>query len=122
MSHIVTIKTEIRDATAVQAACQRLKLPPPVHGNHRLFASHVTGLGVSLPDWRFPAVCQLDTGQLHYDNYGGVWGDARYLDQFRQAYAVEKAKLEARRKGHSIAEHTLADGSIRLTIQVGGGA
>ena len=27
MSHIVTIETEVRDATAVQAACERLKLP-----------------------------------------------------------------------------------------------
>jgi hypothetical protein len=37
-----------------------------------------------------------------------------------QAYAVEKARLEARRRGHSVVEQALADGSISLTIRVGG--
>jgi len=39
-----------------------------------------------------------------------------------QAYAVEKSRLEAHRRGHSVTEQPLADGSIRLTIQVSGGA
>jgi hypothetical protein len=39
-----------------------------------------------------------------------------------QAYAVEKAKLEARRKGHTTTEQQLADGSIKLKVQVAGGA
>ena len=34
----------------------------------------------------------------------------------------EKAKIEARKKGHTVSEQTLADGSIKLTIQVAGGA
>ena len=36
--------------------------------------------------------------------------------------AVEKAKIEARKRGHSVYEQALPDGSIKLTIQVGGGA
>ena len=67
-------------------------------------------------------VCQLDTGQLHYDDYGGRWGKQEHLDAFLQMYAVEKAKLESRRRGHSVTEQTLSDGSIKLTIQVQGGA
>ena len=122
MSHLVEIRTEVRDATAVGAACQRLQLPQPVQGTHRLFSGEVNGLGVQLPDWRYPAVCQLETGQIRYDNYGGRWGNRKELDRFMQAYAVEKAKIEARHKGHSIAEHALKDGSIKLTIQVQGGA
>ncbi|MGE0756069.1 MAG: DUF1257 domain-containing protein [Pirellulaceae bacterium] len=118
MSHIVTIQTEVRDPLAVQAACQRLRLPPPVAGSHRLFSGHISGLAVQLPQWRYPVVCQLPTGQLHYDNYRGHWGDLRQLDQFKQAYAVEKAKLAARRQGHAVSEQPLADGSIQLTIQV----
>jgi hypothetical protein len=35
---------------------------------------------------------------------------------------VEKAKAEARRVGHSVSEQALTDGSIKLTIQVTGGA
>ena len=34
----------------------------------------------------------------------------------------EKAKLEARKKGHGVFEQPLSDGSIKLTIQVAGGA
>ena len=47
---------------------------------------------------------------------------ARELDRFLQMYAVEKAKLEARRQGHSVTEQSLADGSVKLTINVGGAA
>ena len=121
MSHIVSIKTEVRDAAAVRAACARLQIPPPVLGKYNLFAGEATGLGVQLPDWRYPVVCQLETGQLRYDNDSGHWG-AQQLGKFLQAYAVEKAKLEARRKGHSLTEQQLADGSIKVTIQVQGGA
>ena len=122
MSHVVTAKTEIRDAAAVRAACQRLQLPQPVEGTHRLFTSSATGLAVALPKWRYPAVCDLSTGQVDYDNFKGHWGDPSKLDQFLQAYAVERAKAEARRRGHQVTEANLSDGSIKLTIQVNGGA
>jgi hypothetical protein len=35
-------------------------------------------------------------------------------------YSVEKAKLEARRRGHTFTEQALQDGSIRLVITEGG--
>ena len=122
MSHVVTIKTEVRDAAAVRAACQRLHLPQPIQGSHKLFTNSATGLAVALPKWRYPAVCDCSTGQVHYDNFRGHWGEQRHLDAFLQAYAVEKAKTEARRKGHQVTEATLSDGSIKLTINVGGAA
>jgi len=50
------------------------------------------------------------------------WGDDQELGKWLQGYAVEKAKLEARRRGHSVVEQPLADGSIKLTVQVAGGA
>jgi hypothetical protein len=34
--------------------------------------------------------------------------------------AFEKAAIEARKRGHSVVEQVLADGSIKLTINVGG--
>jgi hypothetical protein len=97
-------------------------LPPPVDGTHHLYNSRVAGLAVQLPEWQYPAVCELSTGQVHYDNYGGLWGEQKHLDAFLQAYAVEKAKIEARRQGHSVTEQLLNDGSIKLTVQVAGGA
>lgn len=122
MSHIVQIQTEIRDPAAVSAACQRLKLPAPVHGTIELYNGAATGLAVQLSGWRYPAVCDTTTGQIKYDNFGGDWGDQKELDRFLQAYAVEKARIEARRHGHTVFEQPLSDGSIKLTIQVSGGA
>ena len=120
MSHIVSIKTEVRDPAAVRAACQRLGLPQPVQGTHRLFTNSATGLAVQLSKWRYPAVCDCTTGQVHFDNFKGNWGDPAKLDNFLQSYAVEKAKIEARRPGNTCTEQQLADGSIKLTINVGG--
>mgnify|MGYP000431894005 CR=1 FL=1 len=121
MSHIVTIKTQVRDLAAITTACQRLGLPVPVHGTSTIFTAQATGYAVQLPNWRYPVVCDTDTGTVHYDNYNGTWGERSMLDRFLQMYAVEKAKLEARRQGHSVTEQPLSDGSVRLSIQVGGG-
>ena len=122
MSHIVRIQTEVRDGAAVFAACRRRQLAEPVAGKHRLFSSEVEGLAVNLRDWSYPAVCKLETGEVLYDNFGGRWGEQRELDQFMQAYAVEKARIEARKRGHMVTEQSLADGSIKLTVQIGGAA
>ena len=116
MSHIVEIQTQLRDAAAVIAACRRLQWPHPREGVHRLFSGEETGLGVQLPDWRYPVVCDLAQGTLKYDHFGGRWGNPRYLDIFQQMYAVEKASLEARKRGQSVTEQSLPDGSIRLSI------
>lgn len=122
MSHIVSIKTEVRDAAAVRAACRRLKLAEPVEGEVKLFADSVSGLAVQLPGWQYPICCELASGQVRFDNFNGRWGEQKHLDAFLQAYAVEKARIEARKRGHSVTEATLADGSIKLTILVDGGA
>lgn len=120
MSHIVTIQTEVRDPAAIRSACDRLQLPLPVYGTARLFTTEATGLLVQLPRWRYPVVCQTETGTLAYDNYRGAWGEQIHLDRFLQGYAVEKTRLEARKAGHDVVEQALADGSIKLTLQVAG--
>ena len=122
MSHIVEIKTEVRDESAVQSACSRLHLPRATRGTFQLYSSEEMGLGIELPDWRYPVVANTDTGQLRFDNYEGRWGAQENLDQFLQAYATERVKIEARKKGHSVTEQQLDNGSIKLTVQVGGAA
>lgn len=118
MSHIVRIQTQLRDRTAIEAACSRLSVPAPSHGKATLFSGEVEGLLVRLPDWMYPLVIDTDSGHVQYDNFEGTWGDPRKLDAFKQAYAIEAAKLEARRKGHQVSEQALSDGSVKLTIQV----
>ena len=122
MSHIVEIKTEVRDPVAIRAACQRLTVPEPVFGEVKLFSTSATGWAVQLPEWRYPVVCDVNTAKIAYDNFEGRWGDTKDLDGFLQGYAVEKARLEARKKGHTVTEQALADGSIKLTVSVGGAA
>jgi hypothetical protein len=122
MSHIVEIKTEIRDEQAVKAACVRLQLAAPEQKAVRLFSTTARGLCVQLQGWSYPVVCNLETGAVQYDNYGGNWGEQKHLNSFLQAYAVEKSKIEARKKGHSVSETKLEDGSIRVTVRVGGAA
>ena len=120
MSHIVAIKTQVRDPVAIQAACRRLNLPEPANKTVKLFSDTVTGLAVQLPGWSYPVVCDVASGELKYDNFQGYWGAAVELDKFLQAYAVEKAKIESRLQGHTVTEQQLQDGSIKLVVQIGG--
>ncbi|QDV55346.1 hypothetical protein Mal33_13170 [Rosistilla oblonga] len=119
MSHIVEIDAEIRDADALRLACRRNKLAAPVQGTAKLFSSEATGYLVHLPRWRYPVVCDTDSGNVAYDNYEGHWGDQSDLDKLLQSYSTEKCKLEARRQGHTVTEQTLSNGSIKLTVCVG---
>ena len=120
MSHIMTIQTEVRDPAAIAAACERLRRAAPVHGTATLFSGEATGWLVQLPGWRYPLVCDTKLGELRFDIYEGRWGNRTHLDQFLQAYAVEKARIEARKRGYDVVERSLPDGSIKLTLQVGG--
>jgi hypothetical protein len=116
MSHIVQIQTEIRDPRIVAVACDRLGIAAPIRRTVKLFNAEATGLVVELPGWRYPVVCDTETGQLHYDNYQGHWGKQCELDRLKQIYAVEKAKSEARRRGYAITEQQLENGSIKVLI------
>jgi hypothetical protein len=119
MSHLVTIQTKVRDPAALAAACQRLGVSAPVQGTARLYSGAATGWLVQLPGWQYPVVFDPATGEVHYDNYQGHWGEQAQLARFLQLYAVEKTKLEARKKGYPVHEQTLPNGSIRLQIVEG---
>ena len=122
MSHIVSIAVEVRDPVALAAACNRLELPAPTERTVRFYdGSEVSGQAVELTDWRYPVVFDL-AGGMKYDDFEGRWGERRHLDSLLQSYAVEKAKIEARRHGYAAYERRLADGSVRVTVTVGGAA
>ena len=119
MSHIVQIATKVRDVAAIAAACQRLQLPAPVQGTAHLYSGEATGLLLQLPGWKFPTVIDTTSGNIQFDNYEGSWGDREQLEKFQQIYAVELVRIEARKKGHTVTETQLDDGSIRLQVQEG---
>lgn len=116
MSHIVKIPTQVRNQTAVAAACARLELPAPVQGTAALYSGSAAGLLVQLPGWMYPLVIDTATGQVQFDNYNGRWGEQEQFDRFLQRYAVEVARLEARNKGHTFTEQTLPGGNIKVQI------
>jgi hypothetical protein len=87
-----------------------------VQGTAELYSGKATGLIVQLPGWEYPAVIDVVTGDVRYDNFEGAWGEQKHLDRFLQAYTVERARLEARKKGYGVSEQVLQDGSIKLTI------
>ncbi len=119
MSHIVQIQTKLHDPAAVAAACRRLGLAEPVHGTARLYSGEATGLLVQLPGWQYPAVIDPAAGVIRYDNFGGRWGDPQHLDRLVQMYSVEKTKIEAKRRGYSVSEQALPDGSILVQVREG---
>ncbi len=119
MSHIVTLETRVHDPAAVTAACQRLGLRPPQHGTARLYSGEATGLLVQLPGWQYPIVIDTLSGTIRYDHFEGRWGEPRHLERLLQLYAVERAKLEAHKKGYIVNEQALQDGSIKLQILEG---
>src|SRR4051794_2904937 len=102
MSHVVTIQTKVCDPAAIAAACSRLMISAPEQGTAELYGGKATGLLVRLPGWEYPVVVDVATGELRYDNFNGAWGDQGRLDAFLQIYAVEKAKIEARKKGYQV--------------------
>src|SRR4051794_16846789 len=120
VSHIVPIAAEGRDPTAGAAPRPPLGLTEPARGTATLFSGEAAGLLVKLPDWLYPVVVDTATGQVRFDNYNQAWGRQEHLDRFLQAYAIEKALLEARKRGHAVVEQPLPDGSVKLTIAVGG--
>ena len=50
MSHVVQIKTQVKDAAAVRAGCKRLALDEPTEGEVWLFNETTSGLAVQLRD------------------------------------------------------------------------
>lgn len=138
MSHVVTITTELRDLEAIKAACKRL--------NWQFKEGQTTykWYGHSVGDYPMPAgMTEKDLGHCthaigvpgaRYEiglrhngrSYAPVWdfwGSGGLPEnaghQLAQAYAAEKALRDARMRGYSVAEQTLPDGSIRLTINAG---
>ena len=65
---------------------------------------------------------KLETSEAAFDNYQSRWGNSQHLDELFQRYAAEVTKIRARQRGYSVTEQRLNDGSVKLTVSVGGEA
>lgn len=144
MSHVVTIKCELRDLTAIEAACKRLgwtfKRGQNTFKWYGTWVGDYSGqdaayiaadikpedygkcdhaIGVPGASYEIGLIAREGKFLPVFDNWssGGLKGltAANGLNGFIQAYSVEKSKNELRRKGYSPVEQTRADGSIVIT-------
>ena len=119
MSHTMNIEIELHDRQALENACQRLSLTL-TEGRVKFYSTEEEGILVQLPNWKYP-ICIKKNGQVAYDNYNGQWGNLAELNKLRAYYGLEKAKIEARKKGYSVYE-TYNDRTqeLELRIRIGG--
>lgn len=121
MSHTVDMSINLTDVAALEKACKRLGIRfDKEEKNVKLFSSEERGMTVHLNGWKYPLVVQKD-GKLKMDNYNGSWGKQERLTELQAHYGLEKAKIEAMRKGYMTTESRDKDGNLKLTIQLGGG-
>lgn len=142
MSHIVKIETKIKDLVALKLACKSLGFEF-VEGQ-RTYAwfgrwvgdtpmpegLKVEDLGKCTHAIRVPGakyevgVMSTSSGyELRWDYFssGGLLArlGGQKAGRLVQAYAVEKTKREASRRGQVVKTQTLSDGSVKLTLQGG---
>jgi hypothetical protein len=123
MSHISKIELQVTDLAVLSQACQRLGLEL-VRGkqsfkwygkdgvcNHAIRIPNAEyEIGVVAKDGRYELSCDF------YDP-GLVKAVGRNGGILKQAYAVEKAKIEARKKGYFVLEKQTESG-IRLHVRL----
>ncbi len=124
MSHISTIEIEVRDLPSLKAACRRLGLQfmenktsfkwygyEDGHCDHVIQVPGATyEIGVVKAGNGFELNCDFYDSKL--EAYLGTNGGL-----LKQAYGVERTKLEARRKGYSVIEQQTETG-IRLRVRL----
>jgi hypothetical protein len=127
MSHIQTIEVEITDLQALKSACKRLNLEWKQDqktfkwwGKEDSKCDHA----ISVPGATYEIGVLKNVGMkgftLQVDYYDGKVTEkiGQLGGLFKQAYALEKAKLEAIKKGYSVREHRINDKQIELRITV----
>jgi len=118
--HIVQIQTEVRDPIAVHSACRRLGSRARVRYSQTL-RDRGCRTPRSAPDWLYPCVCDTSAGTVKFDNFGGPGANS---NTSIVSSGVRRGEGEARspQEGLHHDRADLTDGSIKLTIQVGGAA
>ena len=121
MSHFTTIKTQIKDIEALRSACHELKLAVLEKAEARGFAQQKQ---------RGDYVIRLNgpydiAVNKEGEGYGLTtdWWDGHVkkevganFGKLLQLYGVNKASMEARKKGLSVMRRAKSDGSIKLIL------
>jgi hypothetical protein len=126
MSHFTSIKTQIKDIVALRSACAEMGLAVEQNAKARGYASNKTkgDYVIVLKGPYDVALNKQPDGS--YGITADLWNDyvenevGKNYGKLIQLYAVHKATLEARKKGHFTRRSQQRDGSIKLVIATGG--
>lgn len=141
MSHLTTIKGEVRDLELLEKTCERLGYPKPRYvTKYQMFdGSTVDGHAVNLPGWQKPVVFDIESGKVHFDNYSpytnpehpqvlsgekrlgedGRWGAISKLDRFVDEYQLQAILETAQQEGHEV-EVQRTEEEIHFQIHIPG--
>lgn len=128
MSHVQTIEIEITDLNTVKSVCKRLGLE--WKQDQKTFRWYVgqnpCDHAISVPGASYEIGVLKNVGMKGYTLQVDYY-DKKVTEKigqlgglFKQAYALEKAKAEAIKKGYSVREHKINERQIELRITVGG--
>lgn len=125
MSHIVKLELQINDLESLKKACERLKIQlVKEQKTFKWYGSTPApcDAAIKIPNanYEIGVVKKDKTWELQCD-----WFDSRIERTIgknggllKQAYVLEKSKLEALRKGFAVKENRLENGTMELRIQV----
>ena len=131
MSHVTTIKTEIRDLGALKSAVCAMGLEwcQDQHTFTSFEGDSPCTHAIQVPGVRYGIGLRLNADGrswgLHWDTYGNNSYDdgkkllarlGKNMGLLVQAYGVHKTIREASRAGLAVRQCVQADGSIRLTL------
>jgi hypothetical protein len=98
MSHTVTVDVKMKDRAALIKAAEAMGAQVIGEGNHNLYSSSHTGLGIKLTGWQFPVVVTED-GVIHYDDFNGRWGNPNDIKTLTDDYAMRVVEAECENLG-----------------------
>lgn len=123
MSKRSTVKMQIENEATLVAACDALHIPYQT-GKQKvnLFSQEVSGdFSLRLNNWRYPVVVNFATGEVHFDNYEGHWGnpdDLLVLKREYKAQTVEQSDAiqERLREGYQIERLLDESGDLKIRL------
>ena len=122
MSHFTEIQTQIKDITALKAACSELGLGLKENAVARGYGCNKRkgDYVITLKGPYDVAVNKTQDGScgLTTDWWAGHVEKevGKNFGRLLQLYGIHKAQIEARKKGYTARRQTLGDGSIKLVI------
>jgi len=122
MSHFATIKTQLKDINALRLACAELSLQLLENAEARGYDGRTT-MGHFVIQLKGPYDIALNHQEDGTYALTTDWWDGHVeaevgkgYGKLLQLYAVQKATLEAKKRGHLIKRTQQQDGTIKLLI------